>query len=94
MDYFLDPGHWRGRHKARVFSSALGITAANADILSNALLEAAANKEAVSELAGEYGQQYVIEFSLTGPRGTVTIVSGWIIRTDEDFPRLTKCDVR
>lgn len=32
-DYVLNPAHGEGRHKARVFESALGITLTNADLL-------------------------------------------------------------
>ena len=32
-DYVLNPRHWEGRHKARVFESVLGITLANRTIL-------------------------------------------------------------
>jgi hypothetical protein len=30
-DYCLNPHHWRGRHKARVFWTALGIGRADAE---------------------------------------------------------------
>ena len=40
-DYCLDPHHPRGRHKARVFASALGLTQADAEILREALLAGA-----------------------------------------------------
>ena len=42
-DYVLNPRHWRGRHKARVFESVLGITPANGDVLRRAILSAAEN---------------------------------------------------
>jgi hypothetical protein len=32
-DYVLNPAHIEGRHKARVFGSALGITVANSRLL-------------------------------------------------------------
>jgi len=32
-DYVLNPMHWEGRHKARVFDSALGITLVNRKVL-------------------------------------------------------------
>jgi hypothetical protein len=32
-DYVLNPRHREGRHKARVFESALGLTLANVDVL-------------------------------------------------------------
>lgn len=94
VDYCFDPEHWRGRHKARVFSSALGITAGNSDILLDGLLAAARNEQALPGLVDEYGQRFVVEFPLKGPSDTAQIVSAWVIRTDEDFPRLTTCFVK
>jgi hypothetical protein len=35
-DYYLNPKHPRGRHKAKVFASALGITQQNAGLLRQA----------------------------------------------------------
>ncbi|MGO9273838.1 MAG: DUF6883 domain-containing protein [Terriglobia bacterium] len=43
----LNPGHARGRHKARVFASALGIRQEDTGLLRQALLEAAASAEVV-----------------------------------------------
>ena len=40
-DYCLNDLHPRGRHKARVFASALGLTVADADVLQRSLLNAA-----------------------------------------------------
>jgi hypothetical protein len=39
-DYCLSQIHPRGKHKARVFRAALGLTAADADLLRDALLNA------------------------------------------------------
>lgn len=46
-DYCLSPRHPRGRHKARVFVSALGLAADDAEELHAALLSAALSEEAV-----------------------------------------------
>ena len=40
-DYALDPIHSKGKHKARVFASALGLTRNDAKWLRNELLRAA-----------------------------------------------------
>jgi hypothetical protein len=40
-DYVLNPRHWEGHHKARVFESVLGITVANREVLRQAILSAA-----------------------------------------------------
>lgn len=93
-DYCLSPHHQRGRHKARVFANKLGLTIERAALLQQALLDAARNEEAVTTERDNYGQRYLIDFTMSGPAGQqVMIRSGWIIRRGEDFPRLTTCYV-
>lgn len=92
-DYCLNEQHPRGRHKARVFASALGLTAADADVLRQALLTAAREGEALRGERDEYGQRYVIDWEVQGPRGRATVRSGWIVLHGEEFPRLTSCYV-
>ncbi len=91
-DYSLNPLHRDGRHKARVFQSALGITQANADALREALQAAAANSDQAEHRGHNgFGAVYVLRFPLTTAQGTATVLSAWIIRDGEDFPRLTTC---
>ena len=90
--YCLSPSHPRGRHKARMFESALGITAADADMLRDALL-AAATDDCVPGEVDEYGRRYVIDFEMSGPHGDATVRSAWIVRDGEDFPRFVSCYV-
>jgi hypothetical protein len=92
-DYCLSPDHPRGKHKARVFAAALGLTADHAEDLQSALLQAANAEEAVETNRDEFGQRYVIEFIMEGPAGSGRILASWIVRSDEDFPRLTSCYV-
>lgn len=91
--YCLNVNHRRGQHKARVFSAALGLTAEDADFLRDALLSAAQSYDAVPTKNIEYGQLYVLDFPLSRPAGQAMVRSGWIVRKDEDFPRLTSCYV-
>lgn len=42
----------------------------------------------------EYGTRYLLDFTMTGPRGAAVIRAHWIVRRDEEFPRLTSCHVR
>jgi hypothetical protein len=93
LDYCLNPDHPRGQHKARVFASALGITATEADDLRRTLLEAAATADAVVGEADDYGQRYVVDFEMDGPVGRAVVRSLWIIREGDDVPRLTSCFV-
>ena len=92
-DYCLNPAHPRGRHKARVFVSRLGITAQQADLLRQALIRAARMEPASPGFADEYGLRYVIDFEMVGPSGKGTLRSSWIIRKNEKIPRLTSCYV-
>ncbi len=91
-DYVLNPRHWEGRHKAGVFESALGITLANREVLRQAILSAAANSdEAQARGDNGHGEVYVLHFPLETERGHGTVLTAWIIRHGEDFPRLITC---
>lgn len=89
-DYCLNPDHPRGRHKARFFAAALGLTADRAEELLDALLEAARTEEATATDQDEHGQRYVVDFTM---HGAGRVRSCWIVRSVEDFPRLTSCYV-
>lgn len=92
-DYCLSAEHRRGRHKARVFEAALGLTSEDAETLRAALLAAAVDGDAVLGDRDEYGQRFVLDFLWTGPGGTATIRSSWIVLGDEDSPRFVSCYV-
>lgn len=87
-DYCLSKSHLHGKHKARVFASVLGLTEADAEILQSTLKEAAVREEATATEADEYGQRFVLDFSMTTEVGTARIRSTWIVRAGESFPRL------
>ena len=92
-DYCLSPAHPRGRHKARVFRAALGMTADDAEELRDALLAAARTEDTEPGNVDEYGARYTLDFVMSRPEGEANIRSMWIIRAEEDFPRLTSCYV-
>jgi hypothetical protein len=92
-EYCLSPDHPRGRHKARVFASALGLTADDAEELREAILSAALFAEADPAEEDEYGRRYVLDFEMKTGTGTAMVRSGWIVRRDEDVPRFTSCFV-
>ncbi len=92
-DYCLSTSHPRGRHKARVFVSALGITANDAEELRQAILSAIITEEAIQAEHDEYGQRYVVDFSMKRQGKEAFVRSSWIVRHGEDYPRLTSCYV-
>lgn len=92
-DYCLNPEHRRGRHKARVFAVALGLTADDAEELRDALLAAARGDDAIPAELDNYGQRYVLDFDMSRANRRATVRSSWIVRRGEDFARLTSCYV-
>jgi hypothetical protein len=94
-DYALNPEHSRGKHKARVFKSALGLTLEDAAFLQTTIQQIAATHDAIPEAANDFGERYVIDFLLTTEQGAATIRTAWIIRfaDDEKSPYLTSCYV-
>ena len=91
--YSLNLDHTEGKHKARVFKSALNMDASDSDELKQALLDALGNYDAIPTKSNAYGQKYVIDFPLNHQGKTATIHSVWIIRNNEDFARLITCYV-
>ena len=92
-DYCLNVDHIEGKHKAKVFASALGFTADDAEGLRQLLLIAAKTQEVELGMKNAYGQRYVLDFTIPGPSGLVAVRSTWIIRTTEKVPRLVTCYV-
>ena len=93
-DYCLNADSARGKTKARVFASALGIRAGDALSLRNRLLEAARTTSAQPGELDNFGQRYSIDFEMQTDHGKAVVRSGWIILIDEEVPRLTTCFVQ
>ena len=91
--YCLNPEHPRGKHKARVFAT-LVFTAENADELRAALVMAAVSGDVQPAASDQFGDRYLLEFEIEGPRGKGIVRSTWIVRRGERAPRLTSCFVK
>ena len=93
-DYCLSPTHPRGRHKARVFRSRLGLTANDADRLREALLSAVSDFESLQASETDvYGERFVVDFAMSTDAGTAAVRSTWIVLAGEDVLRLATCYV-
>lgn len=92
-DYVLNPHHPRGRHKARVFASALQIFQSDADLLRTNIMEAATTVNAAAGDNDCYGQRYTLDFECIRTDRRAVVRTSWIVLTGEDFPRLTTCFV-
>lgn len=76
-----------------MFASAPGLTAEDAEELRETLLSAALSREAILAEEDEYGQRYTLDFWVEPGTGTAKVRSNWIVRREENFPRLTSCFV-
>jgi hypothetical protein len=89
LDYSLCPSHPVGAHKARLFKEALGIESQDAECMAELLGWVAAHAIAADEREDPHGKRYSIDFALETGNRSAAIRSAWIIRSGEDFPRLT-----
>lgn len=92
-DYCLSTSHPRGKHKAYVFETVLGLTAEHSEELREAILSAINSEDAIATEKDEYGQRYVVDFTMERQGKKAEIRSAWIVRIREDYPRLTSCYV-
>jgi hypothetical protein len=94
-DYVLNDRHPRGRHKARVFQSRLGLTRTDAEWLRNALLEAALRLKSEFQplQADSYGRRFSLDIPVTTAAGAAIVRSAWIVRAGDDVVRLVTCYV-
>lgn len=93
-DYGLNLLHPEGKHKARVFAAALGISAPDAEKLRDMIFAAIFTNEAIIGHSDEHGSRFVVDFSTQGLRGIVGIRTVWIINRDETAPKLVSCYVK
>jgi Domain of unknown function (DUF6883) len=78
VDYALNPQSERGRHKARVFESALGFNLSNWELLRRAILDALPHHDA--KLTGEsmFGRKHEVLLPIHGPNGyTEGVLTVW-----------------
>ncbi len=88
-DYALNSEHGRGGDKARVFAAVFGFTAVHAGDLASQILDALERAPALSRQQDVHGQRYQVDVTVTGPKGSGIVRTGWIIRRRETSPRMT-----
>jgi hypothetical protein len=88
-DYVLSPDHDHGKHKARVFQSALGIDRDSWEYLREQIATRVVATEVTEIRAGRYGMRYSVPMLIDGINGrTHEVMTGWIIEQEGAPPRL------
>jgi hypothetical protein len=91
--YCLNPAHSSGKHKARVFASALGITAENAEDLRELIVKAAIEGEVVQQDSTEFGQFYKVDW-VVPDRESIILRTLWEISPNQSDPRLVSAFIK
>ena len=90
-DYCLSPTHPRGRHKARIFYSALGIKSEDAEWLRQNLLAALPEAQAEWQGVDQYGERWATNLPATRQNKKIVIRTIWLIEVGTKKPRLVTC---
>ncbi len=93
VEYCLSPTHEVGKHEAAVFEAVLGLTIVDAFVLRGLLMQAAIDGEASFVRSDEFGERHQLDFEVVRASRRAIVRSAWIVRTGEDFPRMTTCFV-
>lgn len=77
-----------------VFKSALNLTQQDADFLKNVILKGLARNDALAGIRDRYGKRYTVDIKIRNLDLEAMIRTAWIIKTDENFPRLITCYIK
>ncbi|MFQ5707410.1 MAG: DUF6883 domain-containing protein [bacterium] len=93
-DYCLNPFHPDGKHKAKVFGKALGITQANSVKLKELVLKSAESGEVTKEQENDFGKIYRVEYEVEGINQKEILCTLWLVGVGKDRPYLTSCFIK
>ncbi len=92
--YCLNEHHPYGKEKAVTFKSVLGIGVNEATLLKEAILKGLAENDCLVREKDEYGERFTVHMKIRIFQKETIVTTGWIIRTGEDYPRLTSCYIK
>jgi hypothetical protein len=93
VGYCLNLEHPRGKDKARVFQSCLGITADKADILYDLIQNAAVLGEVVQQTTTRLGEVYKVDWVIPDTEN-IQLRTIWEITTQNSNPRLISAFIK
>ncbi|GAA2190050.1 WXG100 family type VII secretion target [Micromonospora lupini] len=86
--YAMNPDHPVGKNKYRVINSATGLGPDDADLIMQQVREGALAGKPLPGKADEFGQRWNVDLPLTGPDGTITVRTAWILENGASAPRM------
>ncbi len=90
-DYVLNVSHPEGRHKARVFLSALDVTASDAKWLAGAILAGLHDSDAAVQRVTTWGSIYRVDMDILHGKRCAKVRTGWLCT--DTAARLVTCFV-
>lgn len=93
-DYCLNENHPRGKHKAKVFKSALDIDSSKAETLRAFILDLIKEADAEEDFRDSFGIRYIADVVISIKDKSSKVRTHWIIKRDESFPRLITCYIK
>jgi hypothetical protein len=87
-EYVMNAEHPQGQHKFRVINSATGLAAKDADRIETQIRDGVQNGTPIAGKNDEYGQRWSVDVPVSGPAGTMTVRTAWIVEPGSDQPRL------
>ncbi len=93
-NYCLNLEHPRGKHKARVFISVLGLTVKDSEYLIGRIKTMIIKVDCLKGEQDQYGQRYTADIEIKYESKKAVVRTSWIIKRNESNPRLTTCYVK
>jgi hypothetical protein len=90
-NYCLNPGHPRGRHKARLFRESLGLTRDDGHWLRHVILDAIGAREAIALATDQFGVRWRADVPVSRHGKSAVVRTVWIVRAGENTPRFVTC---
>ena len=90
-DYCLNPHHPVGKHKARVFSSQLGISRNDAQLLKTRIMERMKDVEIEWANEDKFGKRFSADLTINMKDRSALVRTLWIMKSGNEVPELVSC---
>lgn len=87
-DYAMNPDHPYGRHKYRLIHAVTGLDTSDAPLIAEQIRDRVRRGTPVTGKRDQFGQRWTVDLPLSGPRGTITVRTAWIVDAGSSKPRL------